>query len=79
MPVSGQTRPPTTPMRQSLQRTSMSRTPSESSIIGISASPTILNVLAAHSGSGGWVSAKAKPTMVDHTIGLRSSRPKRAW
>ena len=63
MPVSGHTRPPITPRRQSSQRTSYSRTPSDSSIIGISASPTILMRDAiAHSGIGGCTSANAKPS-----------------
>ena len=46
--------------------------------MGISASPTILMPVAIQPGSGGWKSAKAKPTKVDHTIGLRRRLPKRA-
>ena len=71
MPVTGQTMPPITPMCQSFQRTSKRRTPSEISITGISASPTILMPKCAHSGIGGWVMAKAKPSTVAHTMGLR--------
>ena len=59
-----------TPRCHSAQRASASRTPSEISISGIDASPTILIASISQSGVGGWPTANAKPRNVATTIGF---------
>src|SRR5450432_2772843 len=73
MPVSGHTSAPITPRFQPPQVTVAMRAPSEISISGIIASPVILMATISQSGSGGCTSAKAKPTNVAITIGLRKT------
>ncbi len=79
-PVSGQTSPPTTPRCHSSQRASASRTPSESSISGIDASPDHLDrERQPFRASADGRAAKAKPRNVATTIGLRNTGQKAAW